>query len=55
MAGDSIPIKYLGVPLTTDYIYASHCTFLLNKVFVKFKGWYANSKQNIKFKTNNIK
>lgn len=32
-------MKYLVVPLSSDYIHASHRTSLLNKMFMKFKSW----------------
>lgn len=38
MPEDELPIKYLGIPLSIDYIHASHCTSLLNKVVMKLEG-----------------
>lgn len=35
----TLPIKYLGVLLSSDYIHISHHTLLLNKVFYKLEGW----------------
>lgn len=35
----ALPIKYLGVSLTYDYIYIAHCTPLLSKISCKLQGW----------------
>lgn len=39
MEEDFLPIKYLGVPLSTDYVHANDCASLLNKVCKQIERW----------------
>lgn len=39
MSEDELPIEYLGVPLSVDYIHATHCAPLTNKALNRLQGW----------------
>lgn len=39
MSEDSLPVKYLRVPLSIDYIHAADCVPLIFKVLSKIEGW----------------
>lgn len=38
----SLPVKYLGVPLSLDYINAAQCLLLLQIITIKLESWDSN-------------
>lgn len=42
MAKGNLPVKYLGVPLYSDYVSAAQCIPLMHKITMKLDSWDSN-------------